>query len=55
VKILYILKQESDETVKAFMEIHKREHEVSVINLKENKNYSQLVELIEKSDRIISW
>jgi|Deesub1362B_J571_1020462.scaffolds.fasta_scaffold00080_96 hypothetical protein len=54
-KILYLLKQDPDDTAKKFMEEHKKSHEVTVVDLRENKNYDQIVELIESSDKVISW
>ena len=54
-KILYIQKQDLDVTAKKIMDLHKKEHDVTVVNLKENKNYSQIVDLIFSSDKVISW
>ncbi len=54
-KILYILKQEPDETVKKFMEEHKKTQEVTVADLRENKNYTQIVDLIASCDKVIAW
>lgn len=54
-KILYILKQDIDETVKKFMDVQKNSHEVIALDIRKNKNYSHIIELIEKNDRIISW
>ena len=54
-KILYILKQDPDETVTEFMEAHRISNEVHVIDIRENKNYAQVIGLIENSDKVISW
>jgi hypothetical protein len=54
-KIVYILKQEPDATAKKLMEVHKKGNDVTVVNLKENKNYGQIVDLIFSSDKVISW
>jgi galactitol-specific phosphotransferase system IIB component len=54
-KILYIQKQDLDATVKKIMEEHKKGNDVTVVNLKENKNYGQIVDLIFSSDKVISW
>lgn len=54
-KILYILKQEPDATVKKLIEVHKKGNDVTVVKLKENKNYGQIVDLIFSSDKVISW
>jgi len=54
-KILYIQKQDLDATAKKIMEVHKKGNDVTVVNLKENKNYDQIVDLIFSSDKVISW
>ncbi len=53
-KILYLIKQE-DETLKKFIEEHKKSHEVTVININENKNYEEIVDSIMSHDKVISW
>lgn len=53
--ILYLLKQDHDDTLTEFIAVHRRFHEVNVIDIRDNKNYLQLIELIEISDRIIAW
>ncbi len=54
-KILYLLKEEPDATGKKIIEEQKKTHEVMVLNLRENKNYDQIVDLIVSHDRVISW
>ena len=54
-QILYLLKEEPDETVTKFMLIHKKTHNVEVIDLREDNNYIQIMEHIEKSEKVISW
>jgi hypothetical protein len=54
-KIVYIQKQDLDATAKKIMEVHKKGNDVTVVNLKENKNYGQIVDLIFSSDKVISW
>ncbi len=54
-KILYIQKQELDATAKKIMEVQKKGNNVTVVNIKENKNYGQIVDLIFSSDKVISW
>lgn len=54
-KILYLIKQEPDETLKKILDVHKKGNEVTVVNLKENKKYDQIVDLIFSSDKVISW
>jgi hypothetical protein len=54
-KIVYIQKQDLDATAKKIIEVHKKGNAVTVVNLKENKNYGQIVDLIFSSDKVISW
>jgi hypothetical protein len=54
-KILYIVKQKPDATLNKIMEVHKKGNDVMVVNLKENKDYGKLVDLIFSSDKVISW
>ncbi len=54
-KILYLIKQEPDETLKKIMEEQMKFNKVAVVNLKENKNYDQIVDLIFSHDKVISW
>ncbi len=54
-KILYLQTQDLDTTAKKIMEVHKKANEVMVVNLKENKNYGQIVDLIFSNDKVISW
>jgi hypothetical protein len=54
-KILYILKQEADATCRTIMDVHKKSNDVTVVNIKENKDYGKIVDLIFASDKVISW
>ena len=54
-KILYILKQDTNETLNTIMNTHKASDEVTVIDLAKNKDYDQIIDLITEQDRIISW
>ena len=54
-KILYIQKQDLDATGKKILDVHKKDHDVTVVDLKTNKNYDQIVDLIFSSDKVISW
>lgn len=54
-KILHIVKQDLDATAKKIVEMHKKGNDVTVVNLKENKDYAQIVDLIFSSDKVLSW
>ena len=54
-KILHIVKQDVDPTSKKIIEAHKKGNDVTVVNLKENKDYGKIVDLIFSSDKVMSW
>ena len=54
-KILYILKQHPDETLNTFIEEQKKENELTVLDIRENKDYIQAMKFIESHDRVICW
>jgi hypothetical protein len=54
-KILYILKQEPDATLKKIMDVHKKGNDVTVVDIRQNKDYGKLVDLIFSNDKVISW
>ena len=54
-KILYILNKAPDATLKTIMDVHKKSNEVTVVNIKDNKDYGKIVDLIFSHDKVISW
>ena len=54
-KILYLLKQDPDETLEEIMEGHMKSHDVTVMDIRNDKDYKKIVELIAMSDKVISW
>jgi len=54
-KILYITKRKNDETLRELIKIHRELCDVTVINLGEITDYNHIVDLIESSDKVISW
>ncbi len=54
-KILYLQQQDLSATAKKILEAHKKGNDVTVVNIRENKNYDQIVDLIFSSDKVISW
>jgi len=57
VKILHILKTEPDDDTKALVSTLSRSHgkEATVIMLDDSTDYEELIDLIFKHDRAISW
>ncbi|MDT8386029.1 MAG: hypothetical protein RQ736_00840 [Thiogranum sp.] len=54
-KVLYIIKQDIDATGQALIAQHQEHAEVSVVDIREHKNYDTLVEQVFRSDRVICW
>ncbi len=54
-RVLYILRDEPDETVSKLIEFHGKDHEVNVVRLGEDISYDELVDKIFQYDKVISW
>lgn len=54
-KIVYILKQDVEGTLKELMDGHRENNEVSVIDLRECKEYDRIIDLVMTGDRVICW
>lgn len=54
-RILHILKTEPEDSVKKIIEEHRRYHNVDVLSLTDYKDYSMIVEFIEKADKVMVW
>ena len=53
-KVLYFIKDEPGDTLKAFIDEHKKTVEVTVVDVRSNKNYDEIIDLIDRSDKVIS-
>jgi hypothetical protein len=54
-KILYLLKRDRDKTLDEFLKAHAESHDVTVIDIRDDKDYEKIVEFIAISDKVISW
>ncbi len=54
-KILYLQQQELNATAKKIMETHKQGNNVTIVDIRKDKNYDQIVDLIFSNDKVISW
>jgi hypothetical protein len=54
-KILHIVKQEPDETVRKIIEEHSKNGVVTVIDLRQDKDYARIIGLVEASDAVLCW
>lgn len=53
--VLYLLMQEPDETLATIVGEHKKEHDVTIVDMRKNKNYDEIIDLIASADKVISW
>lgn len=54
-KILYLIKNDTDETVKRLMAEQKKQHDIFAIDLRNEKQYAKVVQMIVEADHVISW
>ncbi len=54
-KILYLLKKDPDETAQELIAAHQQRHDVTILDLRKEKRYAGIVDLIDSSDKVISW
>ena len=54
-KLLYIIKSETTETLSNMLDSHKKGAEVTVVNMRENKNYKEINQQVFANDKIITW
>ncbi|MCP4456449.1 MAG: hypothetical protein GY816_00235 [Cytophagales bacterium] len=53
--ILVIIKKDADATLNTLVGEFKKSNEVETLDLRENKNYDEIVDKIEKCDKAICW
>lgn len=53
--ILHIVKEEPDTTTGAIILEHARIDHVTVIDLRENRDYEYIISLLESHDRVMCW
>lgn len=54
-KILYVLKSEPDETVKKLIETQRAGNEIKVLELYSGFSAAELLEDVEKAEKVICW
>ena len=53
-KMLYLISKETGDTVRKFIEENRKSNDVTVVKINENKDYGQIVDLIDSSDKVIA-
>ncbi|MHB8880664.1 MAG: hypothetical protein ACYC69_04025 [Thermodesulfovibrionales bacterium] len=53
--ILHIVKEELDMTTGAIIFEHEKIAQVTVIDLRENRDYEFIINMMESHDRVICW
>ncbi|MDH5542008.1 MAG: hypothetical protein OEY64_03480 [Nitrospinota bacterium] len=54
-KILFMQKKQPDKDMKEIIEALEKEGDVTKIDLNSEKDYAKIIELIDASDKIVSW
>jgi hypothetical protein len=54
-KILYVTTKDLDATEQKIVDGQKKSNEASTFDLRTEKDYDRLVDLVEGSDKVISW
>lgn len=54
-KLLYLLKRDPDKSLYDIIQSHKRAHEVSIIDIRDDKDYKKIIKHIVSADKVISW
>jgi hypothetical protein len=54
-KVLYLIRGETAGTLKDLMDEHRKNNGITVVDLRADKDYDRIVELIEQNDKVISW
>jgi len=53
--ILCLMRKDLDATISGILDVQKREHAVTVVDIRNDRNYDKIVDLIFSSTRVISW
>lgn len=54
-KLLYILKKEPSPTINNLIESHKTKADVTVIDMRNDKNYDDIIDKVFENDKVITW
>ena len=54
-KILYLITKDPDPALTAILDENKKSHETTVIDLRSNTQYAEIIDQIEAFDKVISW
>jgi hypothetical protein len=49
------MRKDPDATISGVLDAQKQDHAVTVVDLRTDKDYDKIVELIFSSDSVISW
>ena len=53
--ILCLMRKDPDATISGILDAQKREHTVTVVDIRREQDYGRIVELIVSSNSVISW
>ena len=53
--ILCLMRKDPDATINSILDAQKREHAVTVVDIRTDKNCEKIVDLIFSSNSVLSW
>lgn len=54
-KILYVVSKDLDPSEQKIVDVQSSSNEATVFDLRSDKDYDRLVDLVESTDKVISW
>lgn len=54
-KILYLITKDPDPVLTAVVTENKKTHNVTIIDLRQNRHYDEIIDHVAAFDRVISW
>ncbi len=54
-KIVYLIKQDVEKTTHTILEENRKDHDVTVIDLREDRDYEAIVSQIASCDLVLTW
>lgn len=54
-KLLYLLKKDPTPTISDMIESHKNKADVTIIDMRKNKNYAEIIDKVFENDKVITW
>ena len=54
-KILYLVRSDGGDTLDTFLKEHRKEHDVTVLQVRDLQDYDGVIDQVFAADKVISW